>query len=74
MTTPRTTVLAECGHVLHVGERAYSHYTCSAGVPAQPDSYGWFDFQHDDGQSTLLNGDRVCCLPCAKKFGYSNAA
>lgn len=44
-----------------VGLRLYDYYDCKWGVVTALDEYspGWFDFRHDDGTRSILNGVRV---------------
>lgn len=73
MTVATTVIVAECGHKLAIGDRAFSHYTFLCGEIGKLTSTwdDWFDFVQDDGTKPILNGQRVCCIPCAKRFGYS---
>ena len=72
MATDVATVTADCGHPLAVGDWAFSHYTFGCGeIGPLNDSFdGWFNFKQADGKQPLLNGQRVCCIPCAKRYGY----
>lgn len=45
-----------------LGMRLFNYYDCKWGVVTEmPSEYsrGWFDFTHDDGTKTTLNGVRV---------------
>lgn len=69
----RSTVTGDpmgCGHTLHVGDQAFSVYTMTSGEIGPVDSSGWFDFADAAGKRSLLNGDRVCCLECARRYGH----
>lgn len=41
------------------GMRLFDYYGLKWGVVGVIDSDGWFDFTHDDGTRTTLNGVRV---------------
>lgn len=41
------------------GCRLYNYYDCKWGTVGRISSDGWFDFVHDDGTRTTLNGVRV---------------
>lgn len=59
--------------ILVSGDRAYNYYDMKPGAIAEPpDSSGWFTFAHDDGTSALLNGERICSMPTARRRGYPN--
>lgn len=66
-------VIAECGTRLREGDRAYSHYTMSAGTIEEVGTDGWFNFRHDDGKASLLNGQRVCSMPFARLRNFKGA-
>ena len=52
-------VITEDGVVKHEGDRAFNYYDGKWGVIGRIDDSGWFDFRHDDGSRTLLNGARI---------------
>jgi hypothetical protein len=65
---------SEDGATLKQGDRAYDYYTMAPGVIGEPaGSDGWFDFHHDRGTRTLLNGQRVCTLQFAHHRGFRDA-
>ncbi|MFL5861156.1 MAG: hypothetical protein ACJ780_10285 [Solirubrobacteraceae bacterium] len=65
---------SEDGATLKQGDRAYDYYTMAPGVIGEPaGSDGWFDFHHDRGTRTLLNGQRICTLAFAKRRGFEGA-
>ena len=61
-----------CGHTIRVGEQAFSVYTMTVGTIG-PVTDGWFDFTGAEGERNLLNGQRVCCLACARRYGHLKA-
>lgn len=44
------------------GQRLYDYYGCKWGVVGEIGGDGWFDFTHDDGTRTTLNGVRVSTI------------
>jgi len=41
------------------GDRAFDYYGMKWGVIGTVDTYGWFDFIHDDSTRSTLNGERI---------------
>jgi len=67
-------ITTEDGVVLHVGDHAYDYYGMKPGrIVSEPDDMGWFDFQHDEGGSDLLNGQRICSDQFAVRRMFRNA-
>jgi len=33
----------------------------------------WFDFKHDNGSTSILNGQRICTIEFAKSRGFKDA-
>ena len=78
MPLKATSYLAECGTTLHEGDRAYDYYSMKPGrIGKQAGSSGewakWFDFIHDDGTITTLNGERICSLAFAARREFPGA-
>lgn len=72
------TVKTEDDVVLNEGDRAYDYYNMKPGkigklnsTVSDPDP--WFDFEHDDGTTCLLNGQRICTTEFAVRRGFKNA-
>jgi hypothetical protein len=42
----------------------------NSSTPIEEWSNYWFDFQHDDGTSALLDGSRICSTRYAKNRGW----
>lgn len=42
----------------------------SSATPVEEWSNYWFDFEHDDGSRTLLDGSRICSVAYAKRRGW----
>lgn len=66
------TIKTEDNVVLTAGDRAFNYYDMKLGTigPSStwrnmPDT--WFDFIHDDGSRTTLNGQRICSIEFAVK-------
>lgn len=70
---------------LLVGARAYNYYDMQSGRISRINTvYNsdkpnhkrdiWFDFKHDEGGMTLLNGERICSLAFAAHKGWRGAA
>ena len=71
------TYTTEDGVELKTGDRAYNYYDMKPGrigrdAGSLPDP--WFDFDHDDGTVSMLNGQRICSLEYAVRRGFKNAA
>lgn len=65
------------GVLVQEGDRAYNYYDMKPGKVGRhagnlPDP--WFDFEHDDGTITVLNGQRICSMEYAKRRGFKDAA
>lgn len=72
-------IRTEDGAELQQGDRAYNYYDMRPGTigrmntsTADPDP--WFDFEHDDGSRSLLNGARICSIAYAIRRGFPDAA
>lgn len=67
----------DLGNTYTTGSRAYDYYSMepgrigrdAGGVGANA---GWFDFEHDDGTTHLLNGQRICSMEHARRMGWPN--
>jgi len=70
------TYRTEDGVELHTGDVAYDYYSMKPGRIGRAISgqEGWFDFEHDDGTVTMLNGQRICSMAYAVKRGFKGAA
>ena len=71
-------IITEDGATVQVGDRAYNYYDMKPGRIAKlssafADPDPWFDFEHDDGTISLLNGARICTIEFARKRGFRNA-
>lgn len=55
---------------LQAGDRAFDYYGMKPGVIGNVDSDGWFDFTHDDGTRSILDGSRICSTEFAKRKGW----
>jgi len=67
------TYRTEDGVEVKVGDRAYDYYSMKPGTIERhagnlPDP--WFDFRHDDGTLTVLNGQRICSMRYAERRGF----
>lgn len=58
------------GYRLQAGEKAFNYYDMYVGTIGDIDSEGWFDFQGDDGQRAILNGERICSIESAERKGW----
>lgn len=68
---------------LGFGDKAYDYYNMKPGKIGRIHApYGngedlnqdiWFDFEHDEGGSAMLNGQRICTLRFAERRGFKNA-
>jgi len=67
------TYRTEDGVELRTGEAAYDYYSMKPGRIGRGCGSGWFDFEHDDGTVTLLNGQRICSMAYAVRRGFKNA-
>lgn len=70
------TYTTEDGHELQVGDAAYDYYSMKPGkivrdAGGYPDP--WFDFEHTDGTTVLLNGQRICSVAGAVSRGFPGA-
>lgn len=68
-------VKTEDGATLKEGERAYNYYDMKPGKIGRlssmvSDPNPWFDFEHDDGTVSLLNGQRICTIGYARQRGF----
>jgi hypothetical protein len=64
----------EDGVVLYEGDHAYNYYDMKPGRIGKSANFdGWFDFDHDDGSSQLLNGQRICSDAFAKRRNFRDA-
>jgi hypothetical protein len=68
--------LTEDGVRLVEGNRAYNYYSMKPGKIGRfagnmPDP--WFDFEHDDGTISVLNGQRICTIEYAQSRGFKDA-
>jgi hypothetical protein len=67
-------IVTEDGVVVKEGQMVYNYYEMKPGViiPGSicmaPDP--WFDVQHEDGTTSLLNGQRICTIEFAKRRGF----
>jgi hypothetical protein len=72
-TATTTTIFAEDGVELGVGDRAFNYYDRKSGAIEGPVySDGWFEFRHDDGSRTSLNGERICSIGFAQRKGWTS--
>jgi hypothetical protein len=55
---------------LPIGARAFNYYDRKPGRIRGWDRDGWFDFDHDDGTSALLDGSRICSVGFAEGKGW----
>lgn len=56
--SPAATMSAD-GHPFFEGDRMFSHYTMTTGLVRRVADDGWFNFDGDDGKTSILNGERV---------------
>lgn len=73
---PEPTFTTEDGKVVHIGDRVYNYYDMKPGViegPIRMAPDPWFEVRHDDGSSSLLNGQRICSIGYAKTRGFPDA-
>lgn len=42
----------------------------NSSTPVEEWSNHWFDFEHDDGSVTLLDGSRICSVKYAQRRGW----
>lgn len=78
-------IITEDGVELGFGDNAYNYYDMQPGkigrIDAPYDHHGqgtrahknqdiWFEFNHDDGSTSLLNGQRICTRFFAKSRGF----
>lgn len=78
-----TLIKTEDGQFLMVGDRAYNYYDQQPGIidlihtvynnGENPNKDIWFDFQHNDGSKTLLNGQRICSMKFAQQRDFKGA-
>jgi hypothetical protein len=66
----------EDGVQVGVGDTVYNYYEMKKGVIERyaggyPDP--WFDVRHEDGTSSVLNGQRICSIEYARKRGFKGA-
>ena len=70
-------IRTEDGVEVSEGDRVYNYYDMKPGVIVEgtvrlmPDA--WFDVRHDDGTTSVLNGERICSLEYAKRRGFKDA-
>jgi hypothetical protein len=65
--------ITEDGVALFEGDRAYNYYDRKPGKIGRfagnmPDP--WFEFNHDDGTTSVLNGQRICSIQYAQLRGW----
>ena len=71
------TIKTEDGVIVNPGDRVYNYYDMKPGVIREgsvmqaPDP--WFNVDHDDGTTSLLNGQRICTIEFAKRRGFKDA-
>jgi hypothetical protein len=54
------TRLTADGVKIEKGSRVFNYYDCKWGVVTELNTHDeWFELQHDDGTTALLNGQRV---------------
>lgn len=75
-------VTTEDGVVVEQGDRVYNYYDMKPGVieridsprdadgPLDPNQDIWFYFRHDDGSTSILNGQRICSIRFAERRGF----
>jgi glyoxylase-like metal-dependent hydrolase (beta-lactamase superfamily II) len=63
-------IYTEDRKVLFTGDAAFDYYGMKPGVIGKLDNNGWFDFDHDDGTKTYLDGSRICSMEFAAKKGW----
>jgi hypothetical protein len=62
-------VITADGVELKCGDRAFNYYDCKWGrIEKIRTDDTWFDFRHDDGTLTSLNGERIA----SKKPSWMN--
>jgi len=69
---------------LGFGDKAYDYYNMKPGKIGRihaPYNEGddlnqdiWFDFEHDDGTKSMLNGQRICTMGFALRRGFRDAS
>lgn len=74
---PENTITTEDGVTLVQGDDAYDYYNMKPGKIGRMANTGdpdpWFDFDHTDGTSSLLNGARICSVEFARRRGFKDA-
>jgi hypothetical protein len=81
---PDEFIVTEDGVELKHGDRAYDYYSMKPGTIGKIDAVldgdsndrnqmPWFDFNHDDGTRTTLNGQRICSVEYARERGFKDA-
>lgn len=74
-------IRTEDGVTLQQGDDAYDYYNMkpgkigrmASGADGDPPNDPWFDFDHTDGTSCLLNGARICSVEFARRRGFKGA-
>jgi len=70
-------IRTEDGVTVGENDRVYNYYDMKPGyikpnsIRMMPDP--WFDVVHDDGTTSVLNGERICSLQYAKRRGFKDA-
>ena len=57
---------------MRTGERVYNYYDMRPGTIGRDRGAGWFEF-HQDGERTMLNGQRICIIAYARRRGFPHA-
>lgn len=68
--------MTEDGCELETGDQAYDYYSMKPGKigeDARAFEGGWFTFEHTDGTTELLNGQRICTMGYAIRRGFPGA-
>jgi hypothetical protein len=67
--------ITEDGVELKTGDDAYDYYSMKPGKIGRDSGggSGWFEFNHFDGTTVLLNGQRICSVEFARERGFKDA-
>lgn len=85
-TPDEVEILTEDDVIVRHGDRVYNYYDMVPGTirirmyevtqittDTNIRSDIWFEFVRDDGQTTILNGQRICTMDFAKRRGFRDA-
>ena len=64
------TITTEDGATATKGDRLYNYYDMKPGTIGRMEHDGWFEFNHEDGTRSFLNGQRVCTIAFAARKGW----